>query len=327
MEPTPHDALFRAIFSQPRHAEAELRAALPREWAAAIEWGTLTLRDGTLVDDELRRRTADLLFEARRHDGEPTLLLFLMEHQSTSDRRMALRLLGYQTRILERWAVEQPDARRLPTVLSLLLHQGAKPWPWPATFAGSIGGTPLPLVAGTPAPLDFGFFLDDLATQSDAQLLVRGEDAVVKLTLLALRHGRAGERLVELLIGAFEALANDLRGSGAAKALEMLARYVCNASPEPATALRRVAAAALPHHVRSPFMTLADNLRAEGRAEGRAAGELRALREMLGELLAERFGPLDGAAIGALDGADAGTLRRWIRQFVRANSVAELLAS
>lgn len=185
----------------------------------------------------------------------------------------------------------------------------------------------MPLVAGTPAPLDFGFFLDDLATQSDAQLLARGEDAVVKLTLLALRHGRAGERLVELLIGAFEALANDLRGPGAAKALEMLARYVCNASPEPAAALRRVAAAALPDYVRSPFMTLADNLRAEGRAEGRAAGELRALREMLGELLVERFGPLDETAHATLDGADAGTLRRWIRQFVRANSVAELLAS
>lgn len=323
MEPTPHDALFRAIFGQPLHAAAELQAVLPREWAAAIDWKSLKARDGTLVDDELRRRCADLLFEARRVDGEPALLLFLLEHQSTADRRMPLRLLSYQTRILERWAAEQPAAPRLPTVLSLLLHQGAKAWPWPRTFAGALGGVSLPTVAGTPAPLDFGFFLDDLASQSDAQLLARGEDAVVKLTLLALRHGRAGERLVELLIGAFDSLANDLRGPGAAKALEMLARYVCHASPEPAAAMRRVAAATLPDYVRSPFMTLADNLR----AEGRAAGELRALREMLGELLAERFGSIDGAATAALDGADAGTLRRWIRKFVRANSVAELLAS
>ncbi|WP_437756114.1 Rpn family recombination-promoting nuclease/putative transposase [Sorangium sp. So ce1389] len=44
MTPTPHDALFKATFSQPEHAAAALREVLPAAVAARIDFATLALQ-------------------------------------------------------------------------------------------------------------------------------------------------------------------------------------------------------------------------------------------------------------------------------------------
>jgi hypothetical protein len=150
---------------------------------------------------------------------------------------------------------------------------------------------------------------------------VYSEDAIAKLTLFAPRHGREGARRIELLDGAFRSLANDLRGPSVGPALAILARHVCDVGDEPWATVHRTLAAALPSEARSSFMTTADQLR----AEGRAAGQLEALRDSLRDLLAERFGTLDAASQQRIERADVETLRRWIRRFVNAPSVAALL--
>ena len=94
MNSTPHDALFRAIFGQPQHAAAELWAVLPPQVAASLDLGSLVPMDASFLDEQLRASAADLGFAARFRDGSPARLLFLMEHQSTPDRRLPLRLLA-----------------------------------------------------------------------------------------------------------------------------------------------------------------------------------------------------------------------------------------
>ena len=53
---TPHDALFKYVFSQPEHAASELLAVLPRELSARLDWTTLKLEPGTFVDPHLTDR-------------------------------------------------------------------------------------------------------------------------------------------------------------------------------------------------------------------------------------------------------------------------------
>lgn len=321
MNPTPHDTLARAIFGQPQHAAAELRAVLPRELLEELRLDTLVPVTASFVDDELRGSCADLLFQVRWRDGESGFVYFLIEHQSTLDRRMPLRLLGYLTRIWERFATHHPATIGLPEIVPVLIHQGPRAWPWPATFESAKAVRRKQVSPRAPRPLDFGFVLDDLATLSDRELLGRGEDAIAKLTLFALRHGREGARLTELLVGAFRALEEDLRGPSIGSAVAMLARYVCDVGDEPWSTVRRSLAASLPSEARSSFMTTADQLR----AEGRAAGQLETLRDCLRDLLAERFGPVDAAALQRIKRARADMLRRWIREFVHATSAEALL--
>ena len=98
--PGPHDLFARFTFSHPERAAAELRAVLPVEVAARVDWSSLHHESSSVVDPELKERQSDLLFSARLHDGQPVLLYFLLEHQSSADRWMAFRMLRYVVRQL-----------------------------------------------------------------------------------------------------------------------------------------------------------------------------------------------------------------------------------
>ena len=52
----PHDKLFRAIFSDAGEAASLLQASFPDTLRNRLDWTTLTLHDGTFVDDDLRGR-------------------------------------------------------------------------------------------------------------------------------------------------------------------------------------------------------------------------------------------------------------------------------
>ena len=51
---SPHDALFKWVFSQRQHAIGLLKAALPEAVVKAVRWKTLRLERGSFVDPALR---------------------------------------------------------------------------------------------------------------------------------------------------------------------------------------------------------------------------------------------------------------------------------
>ncbi|MFY0578142.1 Rpn family recombination-promoting nuclease/putative transposase [Cystobacter fuscus] len=122
--PGPHDLFARYTFGRPERAEAELRAILPAQVVSAVDWSSLRLEPGSVVDPELRETESDLLFTARLRTGRPLLLYVLLEHQSTVDRWMALRMLRYVVRQVERWRQEHPECSRLPVILPLVMYHG-----------------------------------------------------------------------------------------------------------------------------------------------------------------------------------------------------------
>lgn len=122
--PGPHDLFARYTFSHPERAAAELRAVLPPEVAARVDWSTLQPEPGSVVDPKLRESQSDLLFSARLHGGQPVLLYFLLEHQSSVDRWMAFRMLRYVVRQLELWLQRHPDSEALPVVIPVVMYHG-----------------------------------------------------------------------------------------------------------------------------------------------------------------------------------------------------------
>src|SRR5262245_37924104 len=81
---TPHDALFRHVFAEPRNAAALLALLLPPRMVAAIDWSTLVECPNLLVDLQLSRHEADLLFAAELIGGRE-LVFLLVEHKSSQD--------------------------------------------------------------------------------------------------------------------------------------------------------------------------------------------------------------------------------------------------
>lgn len=158
----PHDRLFRHVFSEPEHAEGELRAVLPPELAARIDWTTLRLVPGSYVDETLSDLRSDVLFSATL-GGRPVLLYLLLEHQSSAHPRMPLELLGYMVRIWEDYLKEHPDADRLPAIVPTVVYHGDGAWTKPLTMMELLDVEPaMAALLGRHVP-DFQFRLDDLS--------------------------------------------------------------------------------------------------------------------------------------------------------------------
>lgn len=100
---------------------------------------------------DLRRRESDVIYRVPVSDlagspGGETWLIILVEHQSSRDRWMPVRLLVYLLSIWERerrkWDDERvPEAeRQLSLVIPVVFHTGDSPWPGPLSLGPLVGG-------------------------------------------------------------------------------------------------------------------------------------------------------------------------------------------
>ena len=126
---TPHDNLFRSVFGDTAEASALLRAHLPQPISGQLLWSTLALQPVGFIDDRLRDSESDLLYLIRRKaDAAPVWLYVLLEHQSTPDAWLRLRLLKYSIRIWERDRRRTPTEKQLRPIVPLVLYQGGRRW-------------------------------------------------------------------------------------------------------------------------------------------------------------------------------------------------------
>ncbi len=202
---SPHDALFKMAFERPEHASSVLRAMLPEGVAQRINWSTLEVVPGSVIDKELRGLETDLLFRASV--GERSVLIYaLLEHQSSVDPMMTFRLLRYMIRLWERWQRERPSLR-LPVIIPLVVAHGERPWTAPTSMLELFDADKDLLSALSPVLVSFQFLLEDLTSRPGAVLREReGFTALARFTLLLLQRGRVAEDLLEELrswIGVF----------------------------------------------------------------------------------------------------------------------------
>ena len=120
----PHDKYFQRVFSNEQDAASLLRTCVPRALADKLKWPTLNLLRGRFVADDWRGNETDLLFSVEREDTEtPVLVYVLLEHQSTPDQWLRLRLLGYCVQVWQQWQRQHKSEERLPLLLPLVLSE------------------------------------------------------------------------------------------------------------------------------------------------------------------------------------------------------------
>ncbi|MCA9646612.1 MAG: Rpn family recombination-promoting nuclease/putative transposase, partial [Myxococcales bacterium] len=192
---TPHDQLFKAVFSNPRHAAGEIRYLLPSALVRALNWKTLRLEPGSFVDRKLRPSASDLLFSARLEGSVDRLGLYiLVEHQSTPDPLMTLRMQRY---VASAQLSLAKDKQRVPVVLPIVVSNAEGEWPH-ATDAHSLFRRELdsfPELA--PHIAQLSILLDDLSASSVQQILRRKLTRVALLTLCCMRDARSYPRFIK----------------------------------------------------------------------------------------------------------------------------------
>ena len=326
----PHDRFFRYLFNPPVRAEALLRHNLSAPRAAEVDWSSLRRESGTLVNGE-RETRQDLLFSARSlhsAEDEPPLF-FLIEHQSTVERGMALRLHDYAWRLITHWREQNPHSRWIPEVTALVVYPRQGPR-WSAPLRLEDHYSTRARTSGTRRrqwPLRFEYQVDDLSTQSEQTVHARPGPPLVRLGLLVLRFAGT-EQLAQRLTDWTDLFAQVHASAYGPQMLYRVVRYLHQVGDERVhQALKRVLHSILESERAETIMkTMAEVLREEGHSLGLVEGEARGLAKALLRLLAAKGLQVDDAARQLIQRCkDVPTLERWLERALGATRLSEVL--
>ncbi len=333
---TPHDALFRLTFERPEHASGMLRALLPEEVSARVDWTSLDLVPGSFRDEELRASETDVLFRARLNDGREALFFVLVEHQSRVDPMMAWRLVRYAVRVLERWQRENPNARRMPPLFPFVVAHAERKWTAATSLLELYDLDATTREALSPWLLNQRYALYDLSREPSAALREElAASSLARLALFVLQRRSANDLLAELR--AWASVLREVRATPTgADDIVMLMVYIHLTADVELSALRKLLRDELGAE-EDEAMTAAEKLlaqvgpakwlqkgRDEGRAEGRAQGRTEGQAALLSRLLTLRFGPVPEDIQAKLRAASPSELDRWAEQVLSASRLDEL---
>jgi len=321
---TPHDALFKSVFSDPARAAELLRHVLGPEVARHIDFASLRPEDRSFIDDDLRATHVDLLFTAL-YAGVPIKIYLLLEHQSSADPWMPLRLLIYMVRIWEEIRRDDPRPRRLPLILPVVVHHSDEGWTGDTRFE-SLFDLPAEAEALLPFVPRFRFALDDLGAAGAAALHLRAVTAYTRLVLSALLAGR-GERHIGPLLHSWSDLLQEMLGERLPEgALVRIFRYLFETRGATEFEAFRTALREIRTIDEVTMETIAQMLERRGREAGRQEGRQEGLRELLLRGIGRRFGGPSASVVERVERAEPALLEQWFDRVFDARSVDELFA-
>jgi predicted transposase/invertase (TIGR01784 family) len=290
----PHDLMVRAVLSDLTEAASFLQTHLPEAVSQALNWSTLKLLEGSFVDEDLRESEADLLYEVEHVSGATSLWVYvLLEHQSTPDRWMRLRLLKYCCRIWDLSFRDYPEQRELRAIVPLVFYQGERSWSYSSEFAELFAES----VRDWPGVPRFSHGLIDQSGMQPDEVQGDLKVRIMQLVMLAAYHPTVAwmERVASLL----DSLAS-LPPSGGINHVRLFVLYIlATQEPKAAQSFRDVLRQYAPE-VGDDLMTYAQELLAQGeiRAQVRIIENL--LREGMEWLVIERVTGVNEAQFQAL---------------------------
>lgn len=314
MTSTPHDALFKAAFEDPEHAAGLFRSVLPATVVEAVDWDTVAAEPGSFIDPELAGGYSDLLFSVSLQGGRAFLYL-LLEHQSTSDPDMPLRMLIYLARIWERFR-KQHKGEPLPPIIPALVSHAPGGWTAPRSFHEMFAPAPSSIVGLAELVPSFTLLVEDLAHLSNDDIKARALAAFPTLALWVLRDARDATELLDNLGHWGAAFAEAARTPHGVAALAQLMRYIALVSDELRLEAFRAKIREQAPEAEKAAMTIAEQMRREGRLEGRA--------EVLAKLLRLKFEQLGPEHEALIAEATPEQMERYVERVLTAQTIDDV---
>ncbi len=267
-----HDALFKHIFSQPEHAISVLREILPAKLSARIDWKTLRQEPGSVVDQTLSGRHTDILFSVSL-SGRRAFIYVLFEHQSDSEVLMTYRLLAYMVRIWGKYRSDNPNAKKLPAILPVVLHHSEQGWTRATSFEEELDLDEETLNLVAEHIPRFRFLLEDISHQEDDALRERAMTALARLGLFCLKNGRRPDHLLAELVRWTAVVREVIRAPNGMAALAAVLRYIYETNERiTVDEIKVLVAGIVGKEAENEVMTLAERLRQEGETRGLSKG-------------------------------------------------------
>jgi predicted transposase YdaD len=337
----PHDKVFKAVFGRPENAADLIRALLPE--LESLGMSALEPMPTNSVDARLREHFSDLCYSAKLRDHNSQLRL-LLEHKSTVERLTALAISRHVIDIATSHARTRPK-HRLPLIIPVVVYHGTKPWNAPRALHELYGGSRRARTALRKGLLRGSFVLYEVAHDSDEALRARGMNPLATLTLWLLAHART-ERLMTRLHRVRDLCEEVLGLRGGVEDFIMLMHYSLEVSDLTFEELDEYLRGTLSPHAKEAYMTVAEQLRREGRRQGLKRGRQQGLRRgrqqglergleqgleegqrgLLLMQLEHRFGATPAKVLEQVNTATGEQLETWARRLLSASSLYEIFS-
>ena len=188
------DGSAKWLIRQREHLEALVKMVAD-QLADALDFGRVTQVNRSFITDELRTQESDMIFRIPFRDPtgacEEVIVYLLIEHQSTVDPDMGLRLLSYMTQIWmeerRQWREEKRPRReqRLTPIVPIVFYTGTGEWKAPLSVTALMD---LPEILERFVPTFDSLLLDVNATDPE-HLTQTGDPLGWLLTIL--RHEKS----------------------------------------------------------------------------------------------------------------------------------------
>ncbi len=309
---TPHDALFRALLTNPERAGAVLRDHLPAAIAGRLTPAPPRLIDGSFVDEALHGSQADRLFEVTLEGDRPLLIFTLLEHKSRPDPKTPLQLAGYMINIWKRYANDHPDrVHRLPAIIPLVFYHGAWKWSAPESLFDMIADDE----DLRPFTRSMRYILRDLGMMAPRQVSSSPETWSVFQALHVSRRDRIE---TDLLIDILTCLVD---GSDLESAvLHYIVRTMSMSPVTLETALRQ----AKPERWETLMGTIAETWIEQGEARGKAMGKAMGKAETFLRLAQLKFGAMSEQHIEMVHKTSSAQLDHWLEALLSAETLEDI---
>jgi hypothetical protein len=249
----------------------------------------------------------------------------IFEHKSTADSDTAWQLFKYTFAILSEHVRRTGNPRKLPAVISLVLHHSRDGWHLGTRLVDHYDLSPRSRAGIEPLLIDFRFLVDDLSTRSSEDLRRRVASVAAHVALLGLQRVRECDDQVTLLRDLGRLLESARAEPGSGQLLLAVFIYMTRIWKLDAEQFRDLSSRALGEKTGSAMADLVEQFREEHHAKGRAEGRAEGRVELLIEQLEARYGALSSEARQLVRSANDDRLRAWARAIWDVDSVEELL--
>ncbi|WGM03661.1 Rpn family recombination-promoting nuclease/putative transposase [Arsenophonus nasoniae] len=172
--PTPHDAVFKQFLSEKETAKDFFDIWLPDEIKSLCDLDSLKVESGSFIDSEMKNYQSDILYSFSTKKGSGYIYV-LIEHQSTSDKLMAWRLMCYSMSAMQKHL--ESGHKELPLVFPILFYCGDKsPYPYSTDWLDCFSGRDIAEKIYTKP-----FKLVDVTTLDDDEIMQHKRMALLEL--------------------------------------------------------------------------------------------------------------------------------------------------
>jgi predicted transposase/invertase (TIGR01784 family) len=117
-----HDKFFKKMMADKRVATEFFETYLPESIRSSVDLDSLSFSKESYLDEDLKTHITDIVYHAKI-EGQEGYLVILVEHQSTVDDHMPLRLLEYTTKVI-RDHIGQKRGTAYPIVYPIVFYNG-----------------------------------------------------------------------------------------------------------------------------------------------------------------------------------------------------------